>query len=221
MKPCEEQLGALLFFSLEERRLRGRLIGVNKLPLRGEGGADSDLFLGPKGTAWSCVRGELGWILERGSFLREWSGTGTGSPEEQSQHQTCQSTRRVWTALWGTGDAHRTLLGMSCVGPGAGLRDPCGFLPTQHILWFCVPFPKERLCKSGFLLLEKPKKIRPREARLAYWRPLATCPRAIYWWLNSLFFLLQIITMAKMRWIAARWLETSFSVPKVTKSNVI
>lgn len=28
-------------------------------------------------------------------------------------------------------------IGVSCTGPGAELDDPCGSLPSQHILWFC------------------------------------------------------------------------------------
>jgi len=81
---------------------------------------------GPEGTAWSCVRGGAGGVWGQGLHQRavgmEQAAAGCGhSPQ-------CQSFGSVWTAL---SDIES---GWSCVEPGAGLSDPCGFFTTWDIL---------------------------------------------------------------------------------------
>ena len=51
----------------------------------------------PKGMVSSCDRGGSGWTSGRGSSLRGWSHTGTGSPGMQSLHQACLNLRSIWT----------------------------------------------------------------------------------------------------------------------------
>lgn len=52
------------------------------------------------------------------------------------------------------GQAHGVTPGLSCAGTGDGLKDSCGLLPTQIILWFCG-YPKQRgpVCDSAANLL--------------------------------------------------------------------
>lgn len=62
----------------------------------GRGRAGPDFFcVVTKGAAWRCFRGDLSWTLGKGSFSREWLGTGTGCPGKWSQHQPWQSSRSI------------------------------------------------------------------------------------------------------------------------------
>ena len=54
---------------------------------------------GPKGMAWSCVRGGAGTGLWKGS-LSEDGGHGTDCPGQRSLPQT-NSSRDIWTVLSG------------------------------------------------------------------------------------------------------------------------
>lgn len=76
--------------------------------------------LGPKVMAWSWDRGVSGWVLEKGSSLRGWLGTGTGCPGQWSWHQDCGNSRSIWTMLSDIGS------GWCCMEQGVGLSDPCG-----------------------------------------------------------------------------------------------
>lgn len=78
---------------------------------------------------WHYFRGGLCWILRKVSLSRGSSGTGTGSlimALSLPEFSKCFDNilRHV---VW--------LLGLSYVEPGVGIHDPCGFLPTQDILW--------------------------------------------------------------------------------------
>ena len=90
-KACEKQLRSLGLFSPEQRRLRGGLM-VAYSSSQGERRGSAELcslviVTGSEGMAWSCVRGDLDWVLGKGPSQPGWSGTGTGLPGQWSQPQ--------------------------------------------------------------------------------------------------------------------------------------
>ena len=48
--------------------------------------------------ASSCIRGGLHWILGKISFLKEWSGIGTGCPGQWWSPHPCRCSKNVW--MW-------------------------------------------------------------------------------------------------------------------------
>lgn len=72
----------------------------------------------------------IGWKLGKGFSPRVWLDTGTGSPGECSQLQP----DGVQEAFGQRSHAYAETLGASCAGPGVGLKDSDGSLPTQGVL---------------------------------------------------------------------------------------
>lgn len=124
-RPYEERLRSLCSAC---RRLRGDLSAVFNILRRGSRGVEVStacLWWSVTGCEkWNCVRGGLGYILERGSSPRGCLGTGTGSSGKWSQRQPGQLSQ-----------AHGGILGVSCARPAVRFNDPNGSLLTQHILW--------------------------------------------------------------------------------------
>ena len=99
---------------------------------------------GLTGKQWNCIacyfeiafsdigRGGSGWVLGKGSLPRRSWATGTGSLGQWLWRRACQNSRSVWTMLSDTWSDFCVVL----CGARVGLDDPCGFLPTQDILWF-------------------------------------------------------------------------------------
>lgn len=89
-KTYEEQPKSLGLFSQDKRRLRGDLFAVCSFLRKESGGASADLhslvISKPKAMAQVCERGGSRWISVKGFSLREWLGTGTGSPGKWSWH---------------------------------------------------------------------------------------------------------------------------------------
>lgn len=71
------------------------------------------------------MRGSSDGTAGKGSSLRRWMVTGTGSQGKWSRHQTCQSSRSVWMMLSVIWVSFR----QSCEEQGAGLH-PDGSPPT-------------------------------------------------------------------------------------------
>ena len=115
----------------------GRPHGGLQLPHEGSGGAGAELCslgtaTGPEGTAWSWDRGGSGWVLGKGSAPR--GGRALGQAPQGSGQGT--ESDRIQEAFGQHSQAFGLILGWSCMEPGVGLHDPCGFLATQDILRF-------------------------------------------------------------------------------------
>lgn len=59
------------------------------------------------------------------------------------KRESCSLLTSVGTVVWAKGNGFSVekikgySFGVSCAGPGVGLDDPDGSLPTQQVLWFC------------------------------------------------------------------------------------
>lgn len=84
------------------------------------------------GVAWGWVRGDLGWVSGENFSPQGWLSTGEGASGRWPWHQA------VWVQeSFGKCSQDRdVIIGVSCMGPGVGLDNPVGSLPTQYILWF-------------------------------------------------------------------------------------
>lgn len=100
--------------------------------------------IGPKETAWDCVRGHLHWILGKDSSPGRWLGTRDCSPGRWSHHQDCQRSKSVWTMLSATWFRFRVLQGVVELDLMISLR-PCwleifcdSLITSQHstlVIW--------------------------------------------------------------------------------------
>lgn len=87
------------------------------------------LVIGQEEVKQSCISGSSVWTLEKGSLLKGWLVTGTGSLGKQSHHQTCQISRSIWTML--------TVLGRSARSPELDLIIlMCPSNLRYSIIWF-------------------------------------------------------------------------------------
>ncbi|XP_051654183.1 cytochrome P450 26B1 isoform X2 [Manacus candei] len=91
--------------------------------------------LGGPGTArreWlELCQSRLRLDLRQRFFPQRLVGHCPGSPGQWAQPQGCQSSRRVWLILWGTGGDS---WGWACAGLRVGLDGPWGSLPAQDVL---------------------------------------------------------------------------------------
>lgn len=83
---------------------------------------------GPKGVAWSSIKGESGWVLGKGSkpegnWALKQDAPGSGEGPKLLGFKKCLDKGLNF--------------GWFCVDQGVGLDDPCGCLPTWDILCFC------------------------------------------------------------------------------------
>lgn len=81
------------------------------------------------GVAWGWVRGGLGWISGENFSPQGWL---------RLLRKVAMASGWVQEAFGKCSQDPDVIIGVSCMGPGTGLDNPVGSLPTQYILWFCM-----------------------------------------------------------------------------------